>query len=70
MAREIHDPTALEPLVVSVEAAARLLSISRNHAYLAVKRGDIPTIRVGRRILVPKAALDRMLEEASKRATE
>jgi excisionase family DNA binding protein len=41
--------------------AGRLLGIGRNQAYEAAKRGDLPTIRIGRRVLVPKAALDRLL---------
>jgi excisionase family DNA binding protein len=44
-----------------VGEAGRLLGIGRNAAYEAARRGDIPTIRLGRRLLVPKAALDRML---------
>lgn len=44
-----------------VEEAGRLLGIGRNAAYEAVKRGDIPSIRIGKRLLVPKAILDRML---------
>lgn len=44
-----------------VEEAGRLLGIGRNQAYEAAKRGDIPTIKIGKRILVPKAALDRLL---------
>ena len=45
-----------------VEEAGGLLGIGRNQAYDAAKRGDIPTIRIGKRVLVPKAALDRLLE--------
>jgi excisionase family DNA binding protein len=37
------------------------LGISRNAAYEACSRGEIPTLRIGKRLLVPKAALDRML---------
>ena len=44
-----------------VEEAGKLLGIGRNQAYDAAKRGDFPTIRIGKRLLVPKAALDRML---------
>ena len=46
----------------TVEEAARLLGIGRNHAYEAAKRGEIPCIKIGKRIVVPKAAIDRMLE--------
>jgi excisionase family DNA binding protein len=50
-------------LVFTVEEAAQLLGISRSFAYEAVERGDIPSMRIGRRILVPKAALQRFLEQ-------
>lgn len=46
---------------LTVEEAARHLGIGRNTAYEAVRRGEIPTIKIGRRLLVPAAALDRML---------
>lgn len=51
-------------LVYTVEEAATLLGISRSFAYEAVQRGDVPSMRIGRRILVPKAALERFLESA------
>lgn len=47
--------------VVSVEEAGLVLGISRNSAYLAARTGDLPTIRIGRRLLVPTHALLRML---------
>ena len=46
---------------ITVEEAARILGISRGSAYEAVRRGDIPTIRIGKRLIVPVAALGRML---------
>lgn len=48
-------------LTLTVEEAAEILGISRAFAYEAVRRGEVPSIRIGRRILVPKAALDRLL---------
>jgi excisionase family DNA binding protein len=48
-------------LVFTVEEAAQLLGISRSFAYEAVQRGEIPSMRIGRRILVPKTALLRFL---------
>ena len=57
--------TSDEKLVYTVEEAGTLLDLGRSGAYEAVRRGDIPTIRIGRRLLVPKAALDRMLAEGS-----
>jgi excisionase family DNA binding protein len=42
--------------------AAKLLGVSKGTAYEAARRGEIPTIRIGKRILVPVAALERMLQ--------
>ncbi|MDA8288848.1 MAG: helix-turn-helix domain-containing protein [Actinomycetota bacterium] len=38
-----------------------MLGISRAFAYEAVRRGEIPSIRIGRRVLVPRVALDRLV---------
>jgi excisionase family DNA binding protein len=48
-------------LTMSVEEAAIVLGISRTFAYEAVARGEIPCIRIGRRILIPKMALEKMV---------
>ncbi|MBV8096618.1 MAG: helix-turn-helix domain-containing protein [Acetobacteraceae bacterium] len=42
--------------------AARLLGISRQAGYAAVAAGAVPAIRIGRRLLVPKAALNTLLD--------
>ena len=44
-------------VTVSVEEAARLLGIGRSAAYEAARRGELPTRRLGRRLLVPVPAL-------------
>ena len=44
-----------------IEEAGKLLGIGRNGAYEAAKSGQLPVIKIGKRLLVPKAALDRML---------
>lgn len=41
--------------------AAETLGLSRNAVYLAAKRGDLPTIRIGKRLLVPIAKLEALL---------
>jgi excisionase family DNA binding protein len=46
-----------EPLVLTVEQAARLLGISRGLAYQGVRDGSIPSISIGRRRLIPTARL-------------
>lgn len=53
--------TAPGRLTLTVEEAAALLGISRAFAYEAVRRGEIPSIRIGRRVLVPRVALDRLV---------
>jgi excisionase family DNA binding protein len=53
--------TATEPLTYTVPEAAALLQISRNSAYEAVRVGQMPALRFGRRIVVPRVQLDRML---------
>ncbi len=45
----------------TVEEAARILGIGRNSAYEAIHRGEIPAIRIGRRVVVPRKALDDLL---------
>jgi len=50
-------------LCITVPEAAEMLGISRNFAYDLVKQGKLPAIRFGKRLLIPRAALDRMLEE-------
>ena len=49
---------------ISVIEAAKLLGVSKNSAYEAAHRGEIPVIRIGRLIRVPVVALERMLEAA------
>lgn len=51
-------------LVLSVEEARKLLGLSRGLMYEAVRSGQLPSVRIGRRILIPRAALKRLLEEA------
>jgi excisionase family DNA binding protein len=47
--------------ILTVEQAGELLGISRRSAYRAVAAGHLPVIRLGRRIFVPTALLERML---------
>ena len=54
-------------LALSVEDAARLLGISRTLAYESVARGELPSIRLGKRIVVPRRALDELLASAMDR---
>jgi excisionase family DNA binding protein len=59
--RDGHEQNGQAPRTLSVEAAATLLGISRGLAYQGVQDGSIPSVRVGRRVLVPVARLYREL---------
>ena len=61
-----------ERLVYSVAEAGALLGISRAFAYELVARGELPVIRLGRRRLVPKVALNALAgaEPTSQTAAE
>lgn len=52
-------------LVFTVNEARQKLGISRGLTYEAIRTGKIPSIQIGRRILIPKAALQRLLEKDS-----
>ena len=52
------------PATISVPEAGVVLGLSRNAAYAAASRGEIPVLRIGSRLLVPMAALERLLETA------
>lgn len=52
-----------ESLTFTVEQAAAVLNISRGLAYQAARDGKIPTLRIGRRLLVSRRALEKLLEE-------
>lgn len=56
------------PLVLTVAEAARLLRVGRSTAYEMANRGDIPVVKLGRRLLVPREALLKMLDVAALKA--
>ncbi len=55
-------------LTYTVAEAGQLLGISRGSAYEGAKSGEIPVLKIGGRLLVPKAALDRMLQRTAEPA--
>ena len=55
-----------ERLTYNVREAAKLLGLSKNSAYQACLKGEIPHLKIGKRILIPRVQLDRMLNEAGK----
>jgi excisionase family DNA binding protein len=52
-----------EPLLLSVRDAARRLGVGRDFTYRLVREGRLAHLSVGRRMLIPVAALERWIEE-------
>jgi excisionase family DNA binding protein len=50
-----------EPLMLTIEEAAAILRVGRSAAYEAARRGEIPTVRIGRALRVPRFRLEEML---------
>lgn len=59
----------MDKQTLSIPEAAQVLGIGRSAAYEAARNGELPTIRIGKRILVPMIALERMLTESRSNAT-
>lgn len=63
--REMPQPQPLstpdQKLALSVDETAKLLGVSRNTVYEAIRQNRITAIRFGRRMLVPRAALEQLL---------
>jgi excisionase family DNA binding protein len=53
----------MEKLTLTVVETAKILGIGRQLAYEKVKTGEIPVIKIGRRLLVPRRALEKLLEQ-------
>jgi len=53
-------------LTLTADEVAEILGIGRSAVYESIRRGDLPALRFGRRIVVPRAALLRLLGEEDK----
>jgi excisionase family DNA binding protein len=53
-----------EQPVLTVSEAARLLRLSRAFTYELVASGKLPSVRFGRRIMIPRAAIERILDNS------
>jgi excisionase family DNA binding protein len=52
----------MERRTYTVEEAGQIIGLSRNGAYRLVRQGLIPTVQIGRKLFVPRAALDKLLD--------
>jgi excisionase family DNA binding protein len=57
----IRSNETIRPLTFTVVETAKLLGLGRNQTYEAVQRGEIPSIRIGKRILIPRIGLETLL---------
>jgi len=53
--------TALADRVLTVPEAAKLVRVGSRTYYAAAARGEVPAVQIGRRLVVPGAALERFL---------
>jgi len=59
----------MEKLTLNVSEAALKLGVSRPSLYQAIKKGEVPVIRIGHRVLIPIAALEQYLSCARSKAS-
>jgi excisionase family DNA binding protein len=57
------EPSRIELRTLSVDDVAKVLGVGRSAVYEAIHRGEIPALHFGRRIVVPRVALLRLLGE-------
>ena len=62
MKDEKADAPKIECLTVNVPIAGQMIGLGKSASYEAARRGDIPTIRIGGRLVVPLAKLKKMFE--------
>jgi len=47
---------------LTAKETAEILGVATPTVYAAVKRGELPAIKIGDRVLIPRAAVQHMLE--------
>ncbi len=50
-------------LCYTVSEAAQMIGVSRNYAYELVRQGQLPVIKFGKRLLIPRVQLEKMLDK-------
>lgn len=59
-------PDVDERLVLTPQEVAAMLRVSSRHVYEMVQQGEIRAVRLGRRVLIPAAAVDELLAGPTK----
>jgi len=55
------DEAKVQRATLGIKEAARILGIGKNQAYQAARTGELPTLRIGGRILVSRTSLEKLL---------
>jgi excisionase family DNA binding protein len=64
--KPIKEAPVHERRTYTVPEVAELLGISRSSAYLCIRRGEIPALTLGRRVVVARTALERLLADGER----
>jgi excisionase family DNA binding protein len=56
----------MEKLALTIEEVAQILSISKSLAYDAVRQGVIPSLRIGKRYVVSRKYIEKMVDETGR----
>lgn len=60
--KQPNDLSSLDRAVLTVSEVCKVFGLRKSSAYLAISRGQIPSIRIGSQIRVPRDAVERMLK--------
>jgi excisionase family DNA binding protein len=60
---------AMEPLLLKAGDVAKLLGLGRSKVFAMLAVGELPVIRIGRSVRVPRAALEDWIAERTQRAS-
>lgn len=67
--KTLQDQRYKNAVYPSVDALAKDLGVSRQSAYTALRAGKIPSIRLGKRFIIPRAAVAAWLESAGRQVS-
>jgi excisionase family DNA binding protein len=63
--KENETASPRERATLDVSEAAQILGLETDYVYRLARRGDLPVIRLGGRILISKAIIERLLTEGN-----
>ena len=67
---ELRGTQAAEPLLLRAGDVARALGLGRSTVFALLAAGELPVVRIGRSVRVPRVALERWIDERTDQATK